>query len=391
MGLFDFIYKLNYKIIMKDYILLESNPDYSDNTKAVYDELLRRKMNKNYKIIWLVDDVDQFKDIKVNNVVFVQRDKKIQHLIPFIYYNLLSKYIIDCNKCIKKRNKNQFRIYLTHGTPLKMVKNYIENVGNMDYLIQTSDFFTDVYKKFLKSDHVQIISTGFPRNDVLFNSTSKIAFFEETRRKKTILWLPTYRNHKGIKDDFNFHVKVDFPYGIPIISESNDLLKLNKILLKKEILLIVKLHPAEDSSRLKKMNCSNIKLIDDSIFKNGYISLYTLLSSVDALITDYSSVYYDFLLTDKPIGLAIPDIDIYRKHVNLIYDNFQENIIGEYIYDYTDLVRFIDNVSRNRDLYFDERVKMKKKYHKFLDGNSSKRVVDILENQMKGGSNEKRN
>ena len=48
--------KLNYRLLLRNYILLESNPDFSDNTKAVFDELIKLKINEKFKLIWLVDN-----------------------------------------------------------------------------------------------------------------------------------------------------------------------------------------------------------------------------------------------------------------------------------------------------------------------------------------------
>ena len=131
------------------------------------------------------------------------------------------------------------------------------------------------------------------------------------------------------------------------------------------------------------MNYSNIKLIYDYYFENN-TNLYNYLPLVDALITDYSSVYFDFLLADKPIGLAIPDLELYKEIVNQPY-NYEETVIGEKILNYNELVNFITNVIEEKDIMKEERNKAKLVYHKFIDGNSSSRVIEILKKQVGRG------
>ena len=363
------IYNLNYYFLMKNVILFESNPDFCDNTRAVFDRMIELRWNNKYRLVWFVINKEEFSDIEIKNVYFISNKQKIR----IVYYQFFSKYIIDCNRYIRKRNKKQIRIHLTHGTPLKYVKSYCDLAGDMDYLIQISDFFTSYNEKIFNIDKSEIISTGFPRNDILLNKNNKYIFYNNIKRKKTICWLPTYRNHKDHSDG-----KIVFPFGIPTINDITELQKLNEILKKEEILLVIKLHPAEDIRFIKKYDFSNIKLTNDKLISQKHLTIYHYLSNVDALITDYSSVYYDFLLTDKPIGLSIPDKNEYCKNNTLIFSDFENNIVGEYIYNFNDLINFIKHVSSNTDIAYKDRMIMKKKYHQFFDTNSSDRVIKIF-------------
>lgn len=362
-------YYLPIGFLLKPIVLFESNPDFCDNTRGVYDRLIELGYNKKLKIIWFVQDKNIFSDMNVYNVEFVNFDDKKN----VRYYEYLAKYIIDCNHFIYKRNMHQFRIHLTHGTPIKFAGGYCATCGKVDYVVQVSDFFTKVTKELFQVPEKNIISVGFPRNDIILKKNNCI-FFPQLKRKKTICWFPTYRNHKGHSTGKNI-----FPYGIPSISNEKELKELNALLKKEGVLLTIKLHPAEDTSILKKLDLDHIKLIDDSIFDIDHTTLYHYLSNVDALITDYSSVYYDFLLTKKPIGLAIADIKEYVKTTRIIFDNYEENVAGEYIYNFKDLLKFIHNVSTGNDISYDRRMKMIKVYHKYLDDKSADRVIALME------------
>ena len=375
----NLIYNLNYKPFLRNYILLESNPDFSDNTKAVFDELIRLKVNEKYKLIWLVDNKKDFKDIKIKNVKFITRKKR-----NTIRYRLFAKYIIDCNKYIKKLNKNQFRIHLRHGTDFKDASFYNSNIGSVDVLIQLSDFFINIpSSSSFGIDKSIMIATGYPRNDWLFREDPIFKKQFKSRGQKVIVWMPTYRNHKTNTTSEKARTSIKFKCGMPTIESETQLQKLNTFLAKKNIILIFKPHPAEDISTLKSLNLSNIKIIsNEDLIKNKYSTIYHLLSISDALITDYSSIYYDYLLLDKPIGLATPDYDEFMKKVGFIFDDLKPNLPGEYFETFNGLIKFLKNVADGKDNFKKERTAKKKLYHAHFDDKSTERVIKILLNQM---------
>lgn len=365
--------------LLRNYILLESHPDFADNTKAIYDELIRREYNKKYKIIWLVKDNKKFRDIKVKNVKFINREGKENKFIRK-YYMFFTKYIIDSNVFIYKENKHQFRIHLTHGMFLKLPDFYCKKCGDVDKIITTSDFFIDTVSDLFKVEKKKICITGLPRNDYLFEKNQY--FFDKYKNKKynkIIVWLPTYRNHKTSSARTN----INFKYGVPCIQNEEEIKKLNELLKANNTLLLIKLHPAEDRSNIFGINLSNLLLFDDNEFEKEHTNIYKLLSVTDALITDYSSAYYDFLLTKKPIALTVPDIEEYKSSVKLLFEKYEGNLAGDIVYDYDELYSFISNVCKDVDNNYDDRIEKMKKFNKYCDNNSSKRVVDILENRIK--------
>ena len=373
------IYNLN--LPLKKCIILESVPDFSDNTKYVYDELLKRNFNSKYKIIWFVAEKKKYSDIKIKNVYFFNRNKSFLDRLRFKFYNYFSRYIIDCNKYILKKNKNQFRLYLCHGMPMKLVLNYGSSCGKFDYMISTSSFFNKYISRIYNIEEKKIIVSGTPRNDAIFKNDNNI-IFPDIQRKKTVIWMPTYRNHFE-SNTFEGRTNIVFKYGVPCIESQKQITYLNEILKKNDMLLIIKLHPAEDKKNLETLNLSNIKLLDSLYFEKNKKTIYDYLNGLDALITDYSSIYYDFLLTKKMIGLVIPDLNEYEKHVPFCFGDYKKYIEGDYLYTFDDVVKFIINVEKNNDEKIDRRIELMKKYHKYIDGNSSKRIVDIIEKKMK--------
>lgn len=383
------IYQLNYKFLMKNIILMESNPDLSDNTYAIFEKLIEKNVNNKYQIIWYVQKDDESYP-KIRNVKYLNINK---HKFQKKYYNLIAKYIIDCNRYIKKMNKYQFRLHLTHGEWIKKAKDYANGVGKYDYIVKLSSFFDREAIECYYAKSNQIIHYGYPRNDVLLikNSNMKKIINKMIGNDKIIIWMPTFRNHKDAKEHPNTerYMNIKFKYGVPCLNNKEELFKLNNLLNKEKITLLIKPHPAEDISELKEFSLSNIKIINDELLHKNGIDTYKILSVCEALITDYSSIYYDFLLTKKPIGLAISDLNEYVKYTNLYINNYQDDIVGEYIYNYNDLEKFIKNVANGDDKLYAKRMDKLKIYHEYLDNKSSERIVNFFLDKIGYESNEK--
>ena len=362
------------KLLMKDVILLNSNPPMCDNAYYVYKEILNRKLNDKFKLVWIVSKNNEKCSVNEKNVLFVSKEQKLK----YSYYRIFSKYIMDCNPFILKTNKYQTRIYLSHSCPVKELKELHQSGGHIDYLISCSSFWNDIWKKLYSGSNLvkEYVIAGLPRNDTFFDRSQWKILFPEIEREKTILWLPTYRNHKT-KRNFEQYTDIHFPLGLPCLDDIEQVKELNNYLKEAKSILVIKPHPAQDLTEIKELDFSNIKLIDNSYFEED-TTLYNYLPSIDALITDYSSVYWDFLLADKPVGLAIPDFEQYTQHIKIPYD-YEKCVIGIRILSYNDLRSFIKSVVNNEDLYKSERNKNLSVYHKYVDGNASKRVVDLFE------------
>lgn len=363
------IHSFYMSIRFRNYILFESNPDYADNTYYVYDELLRQGYNKKYKFIWIVKDPNAFDDINIHNVRFIKRDNNEKQVD---YYKRTARFIIDCNRYINKENTYQFRFHLGHGMPIKIVKDYTSAVGSYDKYLLSSKYFTNYFIENGNIDENKMEYIGLPRCDQFYKE--KESFDEIKGYDKVILWMPTYRNHQS-KD---INKKLKLKYGIPSISNEKELIDLNILLKNNNALLIIKFHPAENMKFLENLSLSNIMFTKNELFDGNHKNIYHLCQLTDALITDYSSIYYDYMMQDKPIGMAIEDIEEYKKYFPICFDNIEEDLPAEYIYSYNDLIKFIKNVLDSKDIKRRLRNKKREVYFKYVDGNASKRVVEVL-------------
>ena len=139
-----------------------------------------------------------------------------------------------------------------------------------------------------------------------------------------------------------------------------------------------KLHPAQDVSLLKTSNLSNIIILTDSYLVEKDVELCELFKITNAMITDYSGVYYDYLLTDNMIGFTVDDFDTYQKEKGFVFDNPKDYMAGEKINDIKDLYKFIDDVINNNDIYKEKRNEMKNLFNKYADDKSSERLAKYL-------------
>lgn len=364
--LLNIINKILYK--RKDKIVFYSNLGFRDNVKALYDYLIDNNYNEKYKIICSVNDYQKYRNIKKKNVTFVSNYKGILHFLTskYFFYSF-GKYPI-------KPSRKQKVINLWHGTPLKNIGNLERDKKNIDYnffsnILATSDVFADVMKDAFNCESDQVIICGHPRNDLLFKP--RRAPFN--KHKKLVLWLPTFRN-----SDLEKGISSNDKSNIPMFTNHEQMAQLNKYLKELNIELMIKLHLRQDYDKEKFKQYKNIYIWNDRDFQKEGINLYQLLGSADALITDYSSVYFDFLLLNRPIAFTIKDIEQYKKERGFVFDHPEEYMPGQKVVNQTQFYEFLKNVSRNHDEYEPDREWVNTEANRYTDGANCERILTIV-------------
>ena len=112
--------------------------------------------------------------------------------------------------------------------------------------------------------------------------------------------------------------------------------------------------------------------------RNQLIDLYHVLNEIDALITDYSSVYIDFLIKNKPIIFIPADLDKYRSTQGLILEPYDRWTPGPKAYTQEGLSKELENLVLNQDNYSKKRSLITEILHKYQDINSSERIYKII-------------
>lgn len=384
---FELILKCFSLMPTKNRIIFESHPEMTCNTYPVYKYLIEKGLNEKYEFVWLIEDKNRYTNIKEKNVKFLNYSKNanaITEKLKYMYYISTAKALVYSNQLLGTYGKNRISLWLQHGMPLKASNGTYCIKNRCTAALCESEFFADNFSLDARVDKDKLIYYGFPRNDYLLRENNSLEKLNFTEYDKVIFWLPTFRQRNDDaknKKVSNFEME-NHGTGIPAIETEQDMKKVNDFLKDNNCLLILKPHPVQDMSAVKKANLSNFYIISDDTLRDNDTQLYMLLGKCDAMITDYSSVYYDYLLTDKPIGLTIGDIDEYIAKRGFVYKNPLDILKGEYINNTDDLIKFIDNVKNENDTAKEERIKIKNMIHSVIDGSSTKAVGDYIINKL---------
>lgn len=324
----------------KKRIVLYSNLGFRDNVKALYDYIISEHLQNDFEIVC------------VSNNFYSEKEKKdIKYVNPImgVFYFFTSKYFFYCfGKYPIKPSKRQVVVNLWHGMPLKKIGNMESKNKNKDYnffsyVIASSQFFSSYMADGFNASNKQILIAGNPRNDDFFRANSELK-----TNKNLVIWMPTFRDAGDIK---NGSTTLVFDMSV------EDWHRLDTILSEIKFKLDIKLHPLEESKIDKKLifSLKNISLIDDSNLSSSGITLYQYLATTTALITDYSSVFLDYLLLDKPVAFIHDDYDVYKESRGFIDSDVEKLFVGEKIFSYNDLLSFFLDLSNGKDKYRNER------------------------------------
>ena len=354
------------KYRLKNAIVFESIPDFSDNTKAVFDEFVRQGINKHYKLIWFIYSAPHQTYPQIKNVQYVQ-----PWSLEGQYYGKLAKVKVCCNHFLKKETDGQICVYLSHGTAIKDVSGLYTAPKEIDYFLTASENVIDLQSKVFCFPHEKMIALGFPRNDALGIQKRDIAPMLNSYDAKVIVWYPTYRQHKNGQ-------ATGASNALPIIFNAENAVLLNECARQKNTIIVIKPHFAQDVRYVQNMKLSNICFISDDFFGDNNITSYEFVASCDALITDYSSIYFDYTLCNKPIAAVWEDIEEYKKNPGLVKDYEYLMKGAEKVYTLNDLCDFIERVADGVDLLKAEREEIRDYANISTDACNASRVVQFI-------------
>lgn len=323
------------------------------------------KNDKNIKITW----------------AFTQPQKyNIENIIPKRYYSLRYFYELATSKVIitnyrlpeyfKKRNK-QFYIQTWHSSlRLKMIENDAVNTlpesyvkmakydsSQIDLLLSGCKFSSEIFKRAFWYNG-EIFECGTPRCDILFQQNKSIIKSIKDRigiksDDKILLYAPTFRKGNNLSA-----YDIDFKR---VLNELNQ---------QGNWKVLIRLHPhlQDYSSELVNNNDSVINV-------TKYDDIQELLLITDLLISDYSSLMFDFAITKKPCVLYTSDLEEYLKKDRDLYFNIND-LPFPICRNNNELIETIKSFDIEK--YIIALNKFNLKIGSFEDGNASKRVYDKL-------------
>lgn len=345
-------------------ILLYANEGFRDNIYYLYKYLKDNSYDKKYRIICSSDDYKKHEDKNTENIRFVSKKKGVLHFFTSsaVYYCFGRVPITP--------SKKQSAIQMWHGTSFKGFDQTMLKTNSMKnqfytHVYASSEFFRPIVeKKFsCKPEHVYIC--GHPRTDCFYNGKK---LYDLGCFKKVIMWMPTFRKSSQLGyADTNTDNIVPF-------YKADELGELDALAQKNNVLLMIKFHPMQDIGDNDFSHLKNVRFYPHSEFSKKY-DLYELLKQTDALITDYSSVFYDYLLLDKPIGFTEDDQKQYAGNRGFAVDNPDDFKPGMRICTKNDFVKFITDVASDIDEYKEKRKKINDLSNKYQDGKNCERTL----------------
>ncbi len=216
------------------------------------------------------------------------------------------------------------------------------------------------YASAFNIDLKKVLPIGSPRTDELYKyNDSRISSIKEKlniKDKKVVLYAPTFRETKGIfaKTD-SFDVNNDI---------FNSLENLND-----DLVFAVRLHPNL---------CENIKI--NNVLNLSSLSVFDALAITDVLVTDYSSIIFDFAFFKKPMIFYAYDYSDYLCRRNF-YENYDKFVPGEIITKGSEVINFINSLILNKetyDKYCDQSSKFWSKYMASCDGKVAEKIFNKL-------------
>lgn len=367
------------KLPLRNTIVFHGEGDSCENAKALYEYLNDEKLLGKYKVVWLCSNPNNFKS--TNTTRYINRfapamDKNIFKVWEYYYYRYTSKYLMYENKLIQKFREEQVSVYLKHGTfMIKNVKGKIVIPENANHAICTSENYADLASEQESIKREKLLICGSPRLDFLYkerNVLKTLGIYEAD--KKYIIWLPTMRQASFAASRID-SARV-YPFGIPLMQSDNDFNVLDAFLEKMSMRLIIKPHPRQDLSVYHIEKYKNIFFIPQTSLDEYDFTIHSLMRETDALISDYSSIAFDYMLLDRPIAYAIDDMEDYS--IGFAVDNPLRYMPGEKLENCEDMLNFLAHVGEENDLFAKERNEIKNYIHKYQDNKNSERFLRLM-------------
>lgn len=366
-----------------------SQPDFACNPHALWSYIVK---NTDFETAWIVKKVASYRILEERG-------------IPCALYGTLEAidYISNADVIVAnsytyleiEKREDQLLVNLWHGSGVKAHDYYDHNL-NPRHVIKLKKYFNmvdlmcvhsldDRFKlsAMLHFDLRKMYVTGQPRLDYVINSDGKsklIDIFGEdiTKYQKLIFFAPSYRAnmscHAGKIYSENIFRLEDF---------DNNLLE--DFLVKNNAAIIYKLHPIEQTAfmgREFEMSERCYELTDMTLFEHD-IRYDEILNAFDIMVSDYSSIAYDFLLLNRPIVYLLPDYEEYKSAKGFVFNNIDAYMPGEKAYTFEELLKALNNAFLEPNRYEAARKNVLDNRFDYMDGKSAERCFHQIMNYEK--------
>ena len=342
---------------------------YADSPRYVYEELVRR--GSGLKKVWAYPNKIHTPD---SNTTSVER------LSPSYYYHLgRAKYWVNNQNFPNYIVRRPDGVYLQtwHGTPLKRMLHDLETIHGRDQgyadrvteaaqqwsvLASPSPFATTVMRSAFRYDG-PVIEQGYPRNDVFFRPDAAAVAAAVRRRlgipadKTVILYAPTFRDDQRAGTKFSFILPFDLAHFHKAMGD--------------DVVLLLRMHVlVRRGLKIPEEYTSTILDVSD------YPEIQELYLASDALVTDYSSVFFDFATLRRPMVFFAYDLESYRDNLRGFYLDYTTDLPGPVVTSEEALYDALLSLDRVQKEYSGRYDAFLERFSPMDDGHASERVVD---------------
>lgn len=367
-------------------ILFISTPDFACNPYALWKYITE---NTEHETAWLVSKKPHIAALRSRGITCELYDTYRGNLLASkAKYIISNVYIFD--SIPKKRG--QIFVNLWHGSGIKAHDFYDKNLHpQQEYKVRSFSEKTDLMCVHSLDDRFRLSAmlhydlrksyvTGQPRLDCIHDSDgleklARIYGDNIKTYKKYIFFVPSFRANSSQ------HSGKFYSDNIFRLDDYNDF-ELGTFLEQNNAALIYKLHPIEQTA-LKGVDFSMNKycyaLTDEMLF-HADIRYDEILNAFDIMISDYSSIAFDFLLLDRPIVYLIPDYDEYQNQKGFVFHNIDSYMPGDKAYSFPELLSAVGDAFKYPEKYKKERDFVLCQRFDYKDNHAAKRCYETIMN-----------
>lgn len=350
--------------------------NFSDSPKAIYNYIQENYPGK-FKHVWIMNpDVEDTPADRPDTIVVKRFGWR------YMYYLATSKYqVINMRQpqWFVKRTGTKF-LSTWHGTPLKHLVFDMDNVASAnpmykaiffsqsrqwDYLVTANQFSVDVFEHAFMYPEGQMLKSGYPRNDILSapDKDDRARKIKEQLGipldKKIILYAPTWRDddYYGV-GDYKFTLKLDIER---LKRELGD-----------EYVLVLRTH------YFITEHLDTTGFGDFVYNESSYDDIAELYLIADVLITDYSSVFFDYAILRRPILYFVYDYEKYGSVLRGFYLDMEKDLPGPLLKTNDDVLSALHNLPKVEQEYAGAYQRFSDRFNNWEDGHASQRVVDAF-------------
>lgn len=346
----------------------------NDSPFALFQCLVNK--NNKYSFIWVLEYAHHPLEIVLNEFP----NTKVVYYGTKEYFEAYAKskyWITNCRLPYRiAKKKGQIYIQCWHGTPLKRMAHditigdnaktsldglkyaYSHEVKRLDFFISPSEYASNRFCSSFNMPHRKILEVGYPRNDKLILEKNNLELINNIKKslkinpsKKVILYAPTWRDNK---------ISNDGKHVLTNVLESKEFVKSFD---KNDVVFLYRGH------YFTRLEGGVSEFFDVS----NYNDLNDLLLISDALITDYSSLFFDYANLCRPIYFYMPDLNEYMNKIRGFYLDINNDLPGP-------IASTPEELANLMKIDFDKSIfeGFNKKYNSYEDGCSSSRVIGSI-------------